>query len=239
MTQRRFASLSAFLRARLSSDGHLRLHVTVGALVVMLCAFMFGHLTEDVVTVDRITIMDFQVSQWFHSHATPTLTRFMLLVTHMHSTLGILAFSVLLATYWARIKAWDWLITLVLTVPFGMLLNLMLKYIVQRTRPAFDVPLLTMDGYSFPSGHAAAATLFYGVLAAWLMSTTSSWRWRIAIATLASLLAALVGLSRIYLGVHYLSDVLAAMAASSGWLALSLTVVSISRSRRRFEQRKA
>ena len=239
MTQRRLASLYAFLRAQVSAVGYLRLRLTAGVLAVMLSAFTFGHLAEDVVTMDQITIMDFQVSQWFHSHATPSLTRFMLLVTHIHSTLGILAFSVLLATYWARIKAWDWLITLVLTVPFGMLLNLLLKSIFHRTRPTFDVPLLTLNSYSFPSGHAAAATLFYGVLAAWLMCTTRSWPWRITITALASLLVALVGLSRIYLGVHYMSDVLAAMAASSGWLALSLTVVSISRSRRRFEQRKA
>ncbi len=233
MSQRRFAAVSAFLRARFSSEGHLGTDLTSGALVMMLCAFIFGHIAEDVVTMDKITILDLQVSQWFHSNTTPSLTRFMLLVTHLHSTLGIVALSVLLAIYWVRIKAWDWLLKLILTVPFGMLLNLLLKSIFQRTRPTFEVPLLTLDSYSFPSGHAAAATLFYGVLAAWLICTTSSWRWRVVIATLASLLVALVGLSRIYLGVHYLSDVLAAMAASSGWLAFSLTAVGISRSRRR------
>ncbi len=238
MTHPRSASLSAFLRARFSLEGYLGLHLTMGALVLMLCAFIFGNIAEDVVTADKITMLDLQVSQWFHSHATPPLTRFMLWVTHLHSTLGILALSLLLAIYWMRIKAWDWLLTLVLTVPVGMLLNLLLKSIFQRTRPIFDVPLLTLSSYSFPSGHAAGATLFYGVLAAWLIGTTTSWRWRVFIATLATLMVALVGLSRIYLGVHYLSDVLAAVAASSGWLAFSLTAVATSRRRRRFEQMK-
>lgn len=74
MSQRPFASLCAFLRARLSSEGYLGLHVTKGVLVLMLCAFIFGHIAEDVVTVDRITILDAQVSQWFHANATPFLT---------------------------------------------------------------------------------------------------------------------------------------------------------------------
>ena len=231
-------SLSTFARARFSSDGYLGLHLTAGALVLMLCAFIFGHIAEDVVTLDRITTLDLQVSQWFHSHAVPPVTRFMLLITHLHSTVGIFSLSVLLALYWLRIKSWGWLLTLVLTVPLGMLLNLLLKAVFQRTRPAFDVPLLSMDSYSFPSGHVAGATLFYGVIAASLICTATSWRRRVFIATLASLLVALVGLSRIYLGVHYLSDVLAAVAASSGWLALSLTAVTTWRRRRRFEQLK-
>ena len=162
----------------------------------------------------------------------------MLFVSLLHSTLGILTLSLLLATYWLHIKAWDWMLTLALIVPVGMLLNVLLKSIFQRARPTFDVPLLTLSSYSFPIGHAAAATLFYGVLTAWLICSTNSLRWRIFIATLASLLVALVGLRRIYLGVHYLSDVLAAMAASGAWLALILTATDAWRRRRRLEQTK-
>ena len=238
MSNHRFASLSAFLRARLSPQGYLGLHLTVGALVLMLSALFFGLIAEDVATADRITLLDVQVSQWFHARATPLLTKSMLFFTHLHSTLGIIALSLLLALYWMRIRAWDWLLTLVLTVPVGMLLNVLLKNIFQRVRPVFDVPLLSLNTYSFPSGHAAAATLFYGVLAAWLISRTTSWRWRVFIALTAALLVILVGLSRIYLGVHYLSDVLAAMAASSCWLAFSLTAFETSRRRRRLQQIK-
>ena len=239
MSSDRFASLFAFLRARLSREGYLGLHLTIGVLVLLLSAFIFGNLAEDVMSRNRITILDVQVSQWFHARATPLLTRSVLFFTHLHSTLGIIALSSLLALYWMRIRAWDWLLTLVLTVPVGMLLNVLLKNIFQRVRPVFDVPLLTLETYSFPSGHAAAATLFYGVLAAWFISRTTSWQRRALIALAAVLLVALVGLSRIYLGVHYLSDVLAAMAASACWLAFSLTAVETSRRRRDLQQSKA
>ena len=201
-------------------------------------ALIFGNIAEDVATADEITVLDVQLSQWFHSRATPPLTRAVLFFTHLHSTVGIIALSSLLALYWLRAKAWDWLLTLVLTVPVGMLLNVLLKNIFQRVRPVFDVPLLTLNTYSFPSGHAAGATLFYGILAAWFIGRATSWRWRVFIALLAALMVALVGLSRIYLGVHYLSDVLAAMAASSCWLAFSLTAVETSRRRRRLQQLK-
>ena len=236
MTSPSLASLTAFMRARLSPEGYLGLHLTIGALVLIASALIFGLIAEDVATADKITVMDVQVSQWFHARATPLLTRAVLLFTHLHSTVGILALSSLLAIYWMRGRAWDWLLTLVLTVPAGMLVNLLLKNIFQRVRPVFDVPLLSLNTYSFPSGHAAAATLFYGVLAAWLISRTASWRWRAFIVLGAALMVALVGLSRIYLGVHYLSDVLAAMAASGCWLAFSLTAVETSRRHRRLRQ---
>ena len=236
MTSPRRASLAAFMRARLSPQGYLGLHLTIGALVLIASALIFGLIAEDVATADKITVMDVQVSQWFHARATPLLTRVMLFFTHLHSTWGIIALSSLLAIYWMCARAWDWLLTLVLTVPAGMLLNLLLKNIFQRVRPVFDVPLLSLNTYSFPSGHAAAATLFYGVLAAWFLSRTASWRWRAVIVLGAGLMVALVGLSRIYLGVHYMSDVLAAMAASGCWLAFSLTAVETSRRRRRLRQ---
>ena len=234
----RFARVSAFLRARLSPEGYLGLHLTVGVLVLFVFALIFGNIAEGVATADEITVVDVQLSQWFHSRATPPLTRAVLLFTHLHSTVGIIALSSLLALYWLRARVWDWLLTLVLTVPLGMLLNVLLKNIFQRVRPVFDVPLLTLNTYSFPSGHAAGATLFYGILAAWFISRATSWRWRVFIALLAALMTALVGLSRIYLGVHYLSDVLAAIAASSCWLAFSLTAVETSRRRRRLQQLK-
>ena len=236
MTSPSLASLTAFMRARLSPEGYLGLHLTIGALVLIASALIFGLIAEDVATADKITVMDVQVSQWFHARATPLLTKVMLFFTHLHSTWGIIALSSLLAIYWMRSRAWDWLLTLVLTVPAGMLVNLLLKNIFQRVRPVFDVPLLSLNTYSFPSGHAAAATLFYGVLAAWLISRTASWRWRAFIVLGAALMVALVGLSRIYLGVHYLSDVLAAMAASGCWLSFSLTAVETSRRRRRLRQ---
>jgi undecaprenyl-diphosphatase len=92
--------------------------------------------------------------------------------------------------------------------------------------------LLTLTSYSFPSGHVAAATLFYGLLATFIIVRLEAWRWRVLVAQLAFLLIALVALSRVYLGVHYRSDVLAAIAESVAWLAFCLSAVHALRLRR-------
>lgn len=225
-------SLAVFLHARLTPETHLGLHLTIGALVMVGAGFLFGMLAVDVIKAGEITVVDVQVANWFHAHATPPVTQFMLLVTDVHGTFGILALCLLFAFHLIRAKALQWLLTVVVAVPVGMLLNVVLKHAFQRARPSFDDPLLTLTTFSFPSGHAAGATLFYGVLAAYLICKVKPWRWRIFIALLAVVMIAAVGLSRIYLGVHYLSDVLAAVAASGVWLAFSLTAITTWRRRR-------
>ena len=227
------SSLATFVRARLSPDGYLGLSLTLGALALLVAGVIFGNIAEDVMTADSITLLDVQVSRWFHAHATPLLTQLMLAVTHAHSTPGILLLGALFGFWLARRKEWGWVLTLLVSVPGGMLVNVMLKQVFQRARPSFDDPLLTLATYSFPSGHAAAATLLYGVWAAWMLGRSTHWRWRIAIVVLAVAMVALVGISRVYLGVHYPSDVLAAMASSSGWLAISLTAMATWRQRTR------
>ena len=92
-------------------------------------------------------------------------------------------------------------------------------------RPHFDDPILTLTGYSFPSGHTMMASVLYGVVAAYLCAHTPDWRLRALIIFSASVLIAVVGFSRVYLGAHYLSDVLGAMAEGLAWLSLCLTAV--------------
>jgi undecaprenyl-diphosphatase len=81
------------------------------------------------------------------------------------------------------------------------------------------------------------ATVLYGSVAAYVLSTTKDWRWRVLTILAAAVLIVLVGFSRMYLGAHYLSDVLGAMAEGLAWLALCLTV-AYSLSQRQDPQRK-
>lgn len=197
----------------------------MGALVMIIAVAFFWLIAEKALAADASGGLDLQLLHWFRAHAMPPVTQFMRRISQLHSTPGIAVLCLLLAAYWVRLKAWDWLLMLLLTVPAGMLFNRFLKEVFQRTRPVLDGALPLLDSYSFPSGHTAAATLLYGVLAAWLVCRTSSWRWRAVIVVLAMAMVALVGLSRIYLGEHYPSDVLAAVFASSGFLALSLAIL--------------
>jgi membrane-associated phospholipid phosphatase len=223
--RRRLARPLAFIRARLSPGGYLGLHLTLGALTLIGAGWLFGGIAEDVVTGDPLTIVDASVAAWFHARTIPLLTLPMLLITHLHGTWSITVLSLALAIVLIRQRAWYWLQALLLVVPGGMLLNVLTKHAFGRARPDFADPILTLNTYSFPSGHVAAATLLYGLLAAIIVTRIDAWRTRVLVGSLALLLITLVALSRVYLGAHYLSDVLAGFAESTAWLALCLTAM--------------
>ena len=224
--QLRFAPQIAFFHARLSRRSRLGLNLTVGALVLIGASWAFGAIAEDVVSGDPITTIDGEVARWFHARATPPVTALFLFITHVHGTIGILCMTLVLAMVLLWKRDWYWLLVVAITVPGGTALNILMKYAFHRARPHFDDPLLTLSTYGFPSGHMAAATLLYGTFAAILVVHVDSWRTRVLIALIAFLVVVFVGLSRIYLGVHFLSDALAAFAEGVAWLALCLTSIN-------------
>jgi len=217
------APQEAFMRARLSPHGYAGLQMTAGALVLVGASWLFGGISEDVMTGDPLTVVDLAVAAWFYAHATPLMTEGMRAVSNVHGVAAISAYVALLVLYllWKRDWVWAWCVGAI--VPGGMLLNVLMKHAFQRARPDVDHALQAVSTYSFPSGHVAGAALFYGVLAAMLVSKIDVWRWRVLIVFLAIALVVLVALSRMYLGVHYLSDVLAAFAEAAAWLSLCLT----------------
>ncbi len=220
------------MRDRFSAEGWLGLHLTIGALILVGAAWIFGALAEDVVNRDPIVVIDAGIANWFHARATPAAVQAMELLTFFGSSAWVIAAASMLAIYLIRRRDWDRLVLLLLVTPGGALLNLLIKSAFQRQRPAFADPIQILDGYSFPSGHTMAATLFYGLLAVFALHHFRLARARLVALLCAMLMAALVGLSRIALGVHYFSDVVAAATAGVAWLALCVTGVEALRRRR-------
>jgi uncharacterized membrane protein YdjX (TVP38/TMEM64 family)/membrane-associated phospholipid phosphatase len=169
-----------------------------------------------------LAALDTRIAEWLHARGRPGLIAFLLAVTHLNSTAAIGVWSVVFGAVLARLREWTWMLTLAVAVGGAMLLNLALKALYERARPRFDDPLLELGTYSFPSGHTAAAVAFYGVLAAFLVSRFYDARRRAACVAGAIAAVALVAFSRIYLGAHYLSDVVGAVCSSTAWLVLCL-----------------
>ena len=223
------------MRERLSPDGFLGLHLTLGVIVLVGATWLFGAIAEDVVNRDPITLVDLKFSNWIHAHATHSMTTAMLVVSGIHNSIGTTVISLSIFIYLVRRRLIYWAWAFALSVYGGMLLNVLLKNIFHRARPHFDNPILTLSSYGFPSGHTMMATTLYGALCAFVIFEVHDWFWRVVAIFSATFMIALVAFSRIYLGAHYLTDVLAATVEGLFWLALCLTAVD---TRRRWKKEK-
>lgn len=226
-----------FLRARFARDHYLGLPLTTGILAVLATVLLFSLIAVEVTTHGALTVLDQQLADWFNLHAVDPLTYLVLGYTHLHGTIGVLVMGALLAWHMAKAHQWYWLANLWLVLPGGMLFNFGLKHVFARVRPSFNDPILILHSYSFPSGHTIGAALFYAVLAAYVVNqpaivgaVAARLKWRAgsvctAVIGAAIVLTALTGFSRVYLGAHFLSDVLAASLLGLAWFALWTTVI--------------
>ncbi len=177
---------------------------------------------NSVALVNPLAGADHEVATWFQAHLNDTFVTVLRAITDFGSgeRIGIILFFVVLFFVWKR--WWPSLVTLVVAVPGGMLLNELVKVFVQRHRPFVDGPFVDWSGYSFASGHTIGATLLYGQLALFILPAMRARNWRIVTVFSAALLIGLVGFSRIALGAHFLTDVLAAIIFGVLWLAFCL-----------------
>ena len=149
----------------------------------------------------------------------------MVISTGMASMPAIITLTILMSAYFLWTRQPYQVLSLLLAVGGGMVLNVLLKNVFSRERPGWSDAMLGLTGYSFPSGHTMMATIAYGFLASMLIGRSGSWFWRCLIGATTVFVVMLVALSRMYLGAHFLSDVLAASAAGTAWLALCIASV--------------
>lgn len=156
--------------------------------------------------------------------ASPSVDKVMISITDVGFGVSygvIVAVSFVLLTYYRR---WREIAGLGICLAGGAVLNFWLKYLFHRSRPDL-FRVVQETGYSFPSGHVIASMCFYGMAAFLIMRTISSWRGRLTVMTLAGIIIVTIGISRIYLGVHYPTDVLAGLAAGSMWVAFCISLL--------------
>jgi undecaprenyl-diphosphatase len=190
----------------------------LGALLVAVTAlFVFGWLSEEMLEGDTQKL-DMFVRTSVHQHATPGLTRLMQAFSFLGSVATVSSLCLVILAAFLYFRRMRMAALLGITMIGMVALDEALKLAFHRPRPeAFFGP--TPTSYSFPSGHAFGALCFYGVLAAILAPRVRGRIVKWAIWSAAVFLIAMVGFSRIYLGVHYPSDVIAGYAAGAVWVA--------------------
>jgi undecaprenyl-diphosphatase len=221
-----------WLFRRLTPGEYLGLHLTIGLVAAAGCLWLFGGVAEDLLTGDPLVRFDRATASYLHSLATPPLTAFFLTVTALGSVETIVLIGVVVAGVLARRRQWLYLGTWITAVGGSAALNQLLKQLFARPRPYFEHPLLLETSYSFPSGHAMESFVVYGMLAYFAVLALRTWQARAAVVFGTTLLVLVIGFSRIYLGVHYFSDVLAGFAAGGVWLSALITGMEIIRRRK-------
>lgn len=220
--------LLTWVKRRLKRNSPYGLALTITLLVA---AFFLVNFLSVLITVSSkgsLTYVDTRVLNLMPSVRTPTQTAFFRVVTTLANTeAAILQMVVAAAVLWRKHQRL--LAGLVIVVTGGEeVLTYFIKHLVKRLRPDKVLSLIREDSFSFPSGHVVRATVLYGLLAYLIYKTYTSARARILTIGTYVLAVFLVALSRIYLGVHYPTDVWGSVLLGSSMLALVIGALEIS-----------
>ena len=195
----------------------LSLSLLLGLGTAIATLIFFGWLADEVLEGDA-RHFDEVTRAAIHQLASPTLTIVMRGFSFVGSTIALTIGTIIVCVRFAM-KQWGREARLfALTMIGAGLLNITLKLAFKRARPEPFFNLSLPETYSFPSGHSLTSAVFFGALAAILTARIKSKRVRTAIWIVSTLMFLAIGFSRIYLGVHYTTDVIAGFAAALIWI---------------------
>jgi membrane-associated phospholipid phosphatase len=195
--------------------------VFMGVISSVSLAVLFVSLTTEIFEMDT-QFIDTTVSRLIYSLRTPPLTAFMLFITDLgadYILVGLVAIIIFLI--WKRHRK-EALLFLIITA-MGVFINSTLKILIQRPRPLIS-PMISASSYSFPSGHAMNSFVFYAFLSFYIFHFTRRKLLSSIVSILCAVLILLIGFSRIYLGVHYPSDILAGYLVGFWWFVTALAI---------------
>ncbi len=213
-------AIAGFLGKRFSGNRPYGRRFTGGLLASFIFLFIFLEITFDVVS-GEIAAFDQSVTNFIYTFRNLPFARYFLVFTDLGDVQGVLVFAVVLLIIFLMLGKKREALFSAFTLFFGEISYVVIKLIIARPRPSMFYALVPRTGFSFPSGHSVGSIVFYG-FSCYLVSrmvekkSAKAFWW-----FLAAFIPLNVGLSRIYLGVHWMSDVL------GGWmLGLAIAVFS-------------
>jgi len=194
--------------------------ILVGIIAIAASSLLFADIAKDTLFDKQLVSLDMAISQFFYSFRTPLLTQVMVFISFLGADFILVISTIIVILFsWRKHKHESVLFSIMLI--FGAILNVFLKQVFQRPRPTID-PLIDVSSYSFPSGHAMNSLVFYLTLAYFTYHFTRRIKYSFIAMCFSLVIIALIGLSRVYLGVHYPTDVAAGYVAGLLWFVLVL-----------------
>lgn len=187
--------------------------------IIIICLVITGFILEsvyekEILEFDKLAFSLFKIR-------TPLLTKIFLIITNLGSPYVLILLTLL--SFLLKNKK----LSFIITANLGLItiINQVLKFIVKRPRPS-DLFLIVETGYSFPSGHSMVSLSFYGLLIYFIYKYFKNKNLKIFLITLLSLIIVLIGVSRVYLGVHFVSDVISGFLLSLSYLIIFIKVIN-------------
>ena len=191
-------------------------------IVLFITIVIFAAIVEDVFDQEIMTadIIGYKfISKYLISDV---LTPFAIIITNLGSAITLITITLILLIFFKDKKIG---LSVSLNLLIIAILNIILKNIVQRPRPT-EYRLIDETGYSFPSGHSMISMAFYGFLIYLIYKYIHNKKLKISLISVISILILLIGTSRIYLGVHYTSDVIAGFTISISYLIIYTSIIN-------------
>ncbi len=201
-----------------SKKNLLYLSFVMAILCLLIISFM---LIANEIEKSSLVRFDRFIISIIQSHISPALTNVMEIFTFIGSTTWLTAGVIVAASALFLFRKWSLGFFMLLSSGAGSFFNSLLKNIFKRQRPDIH-PLISEHGYSFPSGHSMGSFIFYGALAYIILHSAHKKSRKVFGILLMALIILLIGTSRIYLGVHYPSDVAGGYIAGASWLFISM-----------------
>ena len=213
------------LITRLDPRAYLTIHIVVGLIACLLTAWIFAVLLDSVREKDILVHRDEAVANWFHLNGTPLGYRIFVFISWIGSPVAMAVLFAAAVLYLWRLKQRTLIVAWVLSFIGGTVLDAVVKDVVRRPRPEFASKFLSFNSWSFPSGHSMGSLIGFAMLAYTIIRVRQikSTPAQIGIWAGAFVMVVLVGYSRLYLAVHYLSDVAAGYTLGVLWLAVCFT----------------
>ncbi|WP_238339715.1 phosphatase PAP2 family protein [Candidatus Manganitrophus noduliformans] len=228
MIDRAFSSqmprTSDFIKGRFRTGPWYGLNLTIGLVSLLLAILSFGEIVDALTDQETLFYLDFRIQRIVERITTPSLTRWMVDITNyggIYLTAGVALFLFIFLL--KRRNGWD-LLSLFLAAGVGGVILGLMKLLFHRSRP---IPQeINTKGFGFPSGHAFMAITVYGFLVYITWKEAKNTAIRLTVTAFAFLVILLVGFSRIYLNVHWLTDVLGGYAAGATMLIIAILIIN-------------
>lgn len=222
-------TLRTFMRQKLHwQNQDLPYYVAIGisVLVFIIALNGFVELTDELAE-NELTHFDDAVTEYVVSFRSDALTSYLIFCTHLGDRYAYLIITILLVGYFLLRKLdWRFVLQVAVVLMLATLSNVVLKRVINRARPDLE-HLVAVNTLSYPSGHSMSAMAFYGFLVYLCMRYDLAGRWRPLVIALFVLIIASVGISRIYLGVHFPSDVAGGFIGGLIWVAFCAVLFNL------------